>query len=198
MTITLIIVVITVGISIAAFNNSALMSKLILWPGYMTTPNEYYRFLSSGFIHADWNHLIFNMISLWFLGGAAESILGSGVITLYLTGIILSSLPTFIKYRNDTRYRALGASGGVSSLTFLFIYYAPWAKLYLFFIPIGIPALLFGVLYLVYEAYMAKKGGTTMNHDAHFWGAVYGIVYALFTDPSHGVMFLNSLMHPSF
>ncbi|MBX2905835.1 MAG: rhomboid family intramembrane serine protease [Taibaiella sp.] len=198
MTITLFIVIITVGISIAAFNNSTLLNKLILWPGYMTSPNEYYRFLTSGFIHADWNHLIFNMVSLWFLGGAAESILGSGVITLYLTGIILSSLPTFLKYRNNTHYRALGASGGVSSLTFLFIYYAPWAKLYLFFIPIGIPALLFGVLYLTYEAYMAKKGGTTMNHDAHFWGAVYGIVYALITDPTHGAMFFNSLMHPSF
>ena len=196
MTITLIFIVITVAVSIAAFNNSSLINKLILWPGHMDSPNEYYRFLSSGFIHADWNHLIFNMFSLYFLGSAAESIIGPGVITLYLTGIILSSLPTFIKFRHNSQYRALGASGGVSALTFLYIYYYPWSKLYLFFIPIGIPALLFGALFLAYEAYMAKKGGTKMNHDAHFWGAVYGITYALITDPSHGAVFLNSLLHP--
>jgi membrane associated rhomboid family serine protease len=194
--IVIITVVITVLISMAAFNNEALANKLILWPRYMDSPQEYYRLLSSGFIHADWNHLIFNMISLYFIGSSAEYILGMGFLTLYLTGIIVSSLPSFLKHRNNSYYRSLGASGGVASVMFFFIYFAPWSKLYIIFLPIGIPAIIFGVLYLIYEAYMAKKGGGYMNHDAHFWGAVYGLAYALVIDPTHGKLFINSIMNP--
>lgn len=194
--IVIITVVITVLISMAAFNNEALANKLILWPRYMDSPQEYYRLLTSGFIHADWNHLIFNMISLYFIGSSAEYILGMGFLTLYLTGIIISSLPSFLKHRNNSYYRSLGASGGVASVMFFFIYFAPWSKLYIIFLPIGIPAIIFGVLYLIYEAYMAKKGGGYMNHDAHFWGAVYGLAYALVIDPTHGKLFINSIMNP--
>ena len=196
MSFTLITVIVTVAISIAAFNNENLVNKLILWPRYMNDPQEYYRLLTSGFIHADWNHLIFNMVSLYFIGSSAESILGMGFLTLYLTGIIISSLPSFLKHRNNSYYRSLGASGGVAAIMFFFIYFAPWSKLYIIFLPIGIPAILFGVLYLVYEAYMAKKGGGTMNHDAHFWGAVYGLVYALIIDPTHGKLFINAVLNP--
>lgn len=196
MSFTLITVIITVAISIAAFNNENLVNKLILWPRYMNDPQEYYRLLTSGFIHADWNHLIFNMVSLYFIGSSAESILGMGFLTLYLTGIIISSLPSFLKHRNNSYYRSLGASGGVAAIMFFFIYFAPWSKLYIIFLPIGIPAILFGVLYLVYEAYMAKKGGGTMNHDAHFWGAVYGLIYALIIDPTHGKLFVNAVLNP--
>lgn len=196
MSFTLITVIITVAISIAAFKNESLVNKLILWPRYMHDPQEYYRLLTSGFIHADWNHLIFNMVSLYFIGSSAESILGMGFLTLYLTGIIISSLPSFLKHRNNSYYRSLGASGGVAAIMFFFIYFAPWSKLYIIFLPIGIPAILFGVLYLVYEAYMAKKGGGTMNHDAHFWGAVYGLVYALIIDPTHGKLFINTVLNP--
>lgn len=196
MSFTLITVIITVAISIAAFNNENLVNKLILWPRYMNDPQEYYRLLTAGFIHADWNHLIFNMVSLYFIGSSAESILGMGFLTLYLTGIIISSLPSFLKHRNNSYYRSLGASGGVASIMFFFIYFAPWSKLYIIFLPIGIPAILFGVLYLIYEAYMAKKGGGTMNHDAHFWGAVYGLIYALVIDPTHGKLFLNAVLNP--
>lgn len=194
--IVIITIVITVLISMAAFNNEALANKLILWPRYMDSPQEYYRLLSSGFIHADWNHLIFNMISLYFIGSSAEYILGIGFLTLYLTGIIISSLPSFLKHRNNSYYRSLGASGGVASVMFFFIYFKPWNKLYIIFLPIGIPAIIFGVLYLIYEAYMAKKGGGYMNHDAHFWGAVYGLAYALVIDPTHGKLFINSIMNP--
>lgn len=196
MSFTLITVILTVAISIAAFNNENLVNKLILWPRYMNDPQEYYRLLTSGFIHADWNHLIFNMVSLYFIGSSAESILGMGFLTLYLTGIIISSLPSFLKHRKNSYYRSLGASGGVAAIMFFFIYFAPWSKLYIIFLPIGIPAMLFGVLYLVYEAYMAKKGGGTMNHDAHFWGAVYGLVYALIIDPTHGKLFINAVLNP--
>jgi membrane associated rhomboid family serine protease len=183
-------------VSIAAFNNTDLENKLILWPRYMDNPAEYYRLLTSGFIHADWNHLLFNMFSLYFVGQSVEMQIGMQMVTLYLTGIIVSSLPSFLKNRNNSHYRALGASGGVSSVLFLVIYFFPWAKLQIMFIPIGIPCILYGVLYLIYEAYMGRRGQGNVNHDAHFWGAVYGILFALMIDPTHGLSFLNELMHP--
>jgi len=196
MIITIAIVIITVLISMAAFNNETIINKLILWPRYMDSPQEYYRLLSSGFIHADWNHLIFNMFSLYFIGQSAEMLLGGGFVTLYLTGIIVSSLPSFLKNRNNSYYRSLGASGGVSSVLFLVIYFFPWAKITLFIIPIPMPCILYGVLYLLFEAYMAKRGQGNVNHDAHFWGAVYGLIYAVVIDPTHGLSFINELTHP--
>lgn len=196
MTFTIIIVAITVILSIAAFNNETIINKLILWPRQMDNPQEYYRLLTSGFIHADWNHLLFNMITLFYMGRWAEYILGAGFLTLYLTGIIIASLPSFLKNRNNSYYRSLGASGGVAAVLFFFIYSSPWSRISLMFIPIGIPSIILGVLYLVFEAYMAKKGAGNVNHDAHIWGSVYGLFFALLTDPTHGLSFINALMSP--
>lgn len=196
MTFTIIIVAITVILSIAAFNNETIINKLILWPRQMDNPQEYYRLLTSGFIHADWNHLLFNMITLFYMGRWAEYILGAGFLTLYLTGIIIASLPSFLKNRNNSYYRSLGASGGVAAVLFFFIYSSPWSRISLMFIPIGIPSIIFGVLYLVFEAYMAKKGAGNVNHDAHIWGSVYGLFFALLTDPTHGMSFINALLSP--
>ncbi len=193
---TIAVTIITILISIAAFNNETIVNKLILWPRYMDSPQEYYRLLSSGFIHADWNHLIFNMVSLYFIGQSAEMLLGSGFVTLYLTGIIVSSLPSFLKNRHNSYYRSLGASGGVSSILFFVIYFFPWGKLQIIFIPIGIPCIIYGVLYLIYEAYMSKRGQGNVNHDAHFWGAIYGFLYAIVVDPTHGLSFIAQLTHP--
>ena len=198
MTYTLIIVIVTVLVSIAAFSNKSLEDKLILWPRLMDNPAEYYRLLTSGFIHADWNHLLFNMFTLYFCGETTETYLGLGgmFVILYLTGIIIASLPTFIKNRHNSYYRSLGASGGVASVLFLFIYYSPWSRINIMFIPIGIPSIIFGVLYLVYEAYMSKRGAGNVNHDAHFWGSVYGLFFGFLIDPTHGSSFVNSLLHP--
>jgi membrane associated rhomboid family serine protease len=196
MILTLVVVAVTAIVSIATFSNQDLENKLILWPRYMDSPKEYYRLLTSGFIHADWNHLIFNMLSLYFIGQYAEMMLGVGFINLYLTGIIVASLPSFLKNRNNSYYRSLGASGGVSAVMFFFIYFFPWSRLNIMFIPFGIPSIIFGVLYLAYEAYMSKKGGGNVNHDAHFWGAIYGVLYAVVTDPTHGLSFVNEMMHP--
>ncbi len=198
MSYTLILVLITVGISIAGFNNETIINKLILWPRYMDSPKEYYRLLTSGFIHADWNHLIFNMFSFFFFSSTIEDGLHIGVLlpVLYLSGIVIASLPSFLKNRNNSYYRSLGASGGVASIIFFTIYYSPWSRISLMFIPIGIPSILFGVLYLVYEAYMGKRAAGNVNHDAHFWGSVYGLLFALMIDPTHGLGFLQELMHP--
>ena len=198
MSYTIILTLITVGISIAGFNNEAIINKLILWPRYMDSPKEYYRLLTSGFIHADWNHLLFNMFTLFFIGRSLEEgmYLGEKLPILYLSGIIIASLPSFLKNRHNSYYRSLGASGGVSSILFFMIYYFPWSRINIMFIPIGIPSILFGVLYLAYEAYMAKRGAGNVNHDAHFWGSVYGLFFAFMIDPSHGQVFVDTLLHP--
>ena len=201
MSLTLIIVIITALVSISAFNNEELYNNLILWPGRMDDPKEYYRLISSGFIHADWMHLIFNMMTLWFFGSAVEGVYDNMdkhylFIVLYLAGILASSLPSYSKNRNNGYYRSLGASGGVSAVLFSFIYFAPWAKIYVWFIPI--PGILAGVGYLVYSATMSRKGGGFINHDAHFWGAIFGFLFTLVFEPSHGMLFFQSLLHASF
>lgn len=204
---TLIIIVTTVLVSLAAFNDANLRSRLILYPRIMNGPSEYYRLLTSGFIHADWNHLIFNMITMFFFGRIVEeSILGDfygragGLIylILYVSGIVMSSVPSVIKHRNDSTYAALGASGGVSSILFFVIYFFPWSKISMYFIPIGIPAIIYGVLYTLYSLYMSKRGNDNIGHDAHLGGALYGFVFALIVDPTHGQMFLYQILHPVF
>lgn len=197
MTYTIIIVIATVLISIAGFSNPDIIYKLILWPARMDEPTQYYRLLSSGFIHADWNHLLFNMYALFSFGNVVESTgIGEKYVVLYLTGIIIASLPSFWRHRHDDYYRSLGASGGVASLIFFTIYFEPWSRIGFIFVPIGIPSIIFGVLYLGFEAYMDRRGNSRYNHNAHFWGSVYGLIFALFVDPTHGRMFLEALMDP--
>ena len=199
MTFTIIIIVVTALVSIAAFSNHDLINKLILWPRVMyNSPIEYYRFLTSGFVHADWNHLLFNMFTLYSFGQAVEYFIGSGqmFLLLYLSGIIISSLPAFFKHRNNSYYRALGASGGVSSVLFFAIYFAPWSRIGILFIPIGIPAIIFGGLYLVYCVYMSKRGNDNIGHDAHLLGSLYGVFFAVVLDPTHGLSFINNILNP--
>ncbi|MEI8280049.1 MAG: rhomboid family intramembrane serine protease [Bacteroidota bacterium] len=201
MSYTLIIILITALISASAFNNETLYNKLILWPSRMDDPQEYHRLVTSGFIHADWMHLIFNMMTLYFFGVAVEGVYAQMdkhylFIVLYLAGIMAASLPSFIKNRNNGYYRSLGASGGVAAVLFSFVYFAPWQKIYVWFIPV--PGIIAGVAYLVYSAYMSKKGRGFINHDAHFWGAIFGFVFTLVFEPSHGRIFLEMLLHPSF
>jgi len=199
-TFTIIIIVVTVLVSMAAFSNDEVYNRLILWPKIMDKPVQYYRLLTSGFIHADWGHLFFNMLTLFFFGRIVEeafSEISSPLlfIVLYLTGIVVASLPSFIKNRNNSFYRSLGASGGVAAVLFASVYFSPWDKIYLYFIPIGIPSIIFSVLYLAYSAYMERKGGDNINHNAHFWGAIFGFSFAFAFDPTHGHIFLNQLMN---
>ncbi len=202
MSYTIIIVAVTVIISLIAFTSDELMSRLILWPKKMSNPGEYYRLLSSGFIHADWMHLLFNMYTLYAFGAMVEHLIAAlgysevVFLILYLAGIVVASLPSFIKNRHNGYYRSLGASGGVASVLFFTIYYFPWSKISIIFFPIGIPAVVFGGLYLAYEAYMSKRGAGNVNHDAHFWGSVFGLLFAVILDPSHGRDFIYTITHP--
>lgn len=204
---TYIFIGVTLIVSYFAFNNTALLHKLIMYPYGMKAPKEYYRLLTSGFIHADWNHLIFNMFTLYFFGAIVEHVLQgitgaiAGIalyIFLYLSSIVVSSLPALIKQKNNSYYRSLGASGGVSAILFFSIYYFPWSKISILFIPIGIPAILFAILYTLYSYYMSKKGMDNIGHDAHLGGGLYGFLFAFLIDPSHGLMFLQQLLHPQF
>jgi membrane associated rhomboid family serine protease len=194
---TVTLVIVTALLSIPAFNDARLKDRLILWPAKMHKPEEYYRLLSSGFIHADWMHLIFNMFTLFFIGRFVESqFMAHGItpwlyVLMYLAGIVVAALPSFIKHRNNPYYRSLGASGGVAAVLFSSVYFSPWSELYIYFI--RMPNILFAVLYLAYSVYMSKRGNSTINHDAHFWGAVFGFVFTLAIEPSHGALFLEQI-----
>ncbi len=199
MVLTIAIIVVTALASFAAFNNQEIFNKLILWPRVMDKPAEYYRLLSSGFIHADIGHLFFNMFTLYFFGEFVESAfsyLNTPILflILYLTGIVIASLPSFLKNRHNSYYRSLGASGGVAAILFASIYFNPWAKISFMFLPIGIPSIIFGVLYVGYSAYMDRKGGTNINHNAHLWGGIYGFTFAFAFDPTHGRIFIDQLL----
>lgn len=206
MSLTVVLIIVTCIISIIAFRNDELMDRLLLWPFRMKNGREVYRLLTAGFVHADYLHLGFNMITFYFFGDYLQQyfsmLLGnqqatSAFLMLYLLGIVVSCIPSWIKKRKNPSYRSLGASGGVAAIVFAMIYLSPWSKIYLFF-AIGIPSILFAVLYLGYTAYMAKTGRGYVNHDAHFWGSVFGFLFMVFIDPSHGMHFVNLLMHPRF
>lgn len=192
--ITIIIIAITVLVSIISMDNHSLKNKLMFNAYMIHNRKEWYRFFSNGLIHADWMHLAFNMFSLYIFGGNVEQMYrdndvfgAKGIlffILLYIGGLVMSSLYSYEKHKNDIYYNALGASGAVSAVIFAFIILAPTQKLMLLILPIPIPAYLFGLIFLGIEYYMAKRGQGNIGHDAHFWGAVFGIAFTLILKPS--------------
>lgn len=185
MSITLIIVIATAIVSFMAFSNQKLMDDLIFDPIAITSQNQWYRFFSCGLIHVDIAHLVFNMISLYSFGTYVVEpnfsyIFGSSGSWLYLALYVISQflclLPTYFKNKDNYSYRSLGASGAVSAIVFAGIFLSPLQKMGLIFIPIGIPGFIFGFIYLAITAYLDKKGGGGLNHSAHFYGALSGIV----------------------
>ncbi|KFN42839.1 rhomboid family intramembrane serine protease [Arenimonas oryziterrae] len=199
---TLIIIAITCVVSFLAFNNQKLMDRLILWPPAIARDNDWYRLVSYGLLHADFTHLLFNMITLYFFGRVMESFyitrLGPwGFVFFYVLGLIFSILPTYLRNRDNAKYFSLGASGAVSAVLFAYILIDPWAKIYVYF-AIGIPAIVFAVLYTVYSIYMDRRGKDSVNHSAHLWGAAYGVVFTLLVDSDVLGHFLRELSHPRF
>lgn len=200
MSITLIIIIITVGASLYAWNNQSIFQRWIFNPYYVQRRNDYIRFLTSGFIHNDYMHLFFNMFTLYWFGEVIEGVysslfgeMGKALfVFFYLLGIIVSEIPTYFKHKNHPHYNSLGASGGVAAVIFSAILFYPLEKLYLFGI-IGIPGFIFGILYMVYSFYQAKRGGDFINHDAHLYGALFGIVFTIIIVPAVVPSFIEQL-----
>jgi membrane associated rhomboid family serine protease len=203
LSITLVLIVVTGLVSWAAFNNPKLLERLILWPPAIDRRKQYDRLITHGFIHADFGHLLFNMITLYFFGSQIERLFlpyigWIGFTLFYLSAIVVAILPTYLRHRHDAQYRSLGASGAVSAVLFAFILVDPWSKIYIFLIPIGIPAVLFGALYIGYSIWMDKRGSDNVNHSAHLWGAGYGVLFTLVMEPRVAAVFVNRLLSPSF
>lgn len=184
---TIIIIAVTSFISVRAFQNNRLIDQYIFYPPAIKK-GEWWRLASYGVLHADWSHLIFNMFSLYLFGKAVEASLievfggtmgGVIYLLLYLSGLVLSIVPTWIQKRNDYAYRSLGASGAVSAVVFAYILFYPMSYMGLMFIPVFLPAFLFGGLYVAASVYMEKKQMGNINHSAHIFGAIWGMIYLL-------------------
>ena len=198
---TLILIAVTVLVTWLAFNNPRLLDRLILWPPAIDRKHQYDRLLTHGFIHADWQHLLFNMITLFFFGRFAEQVISSmigpvGFVLFYLSAIVIAILPTYLRHRHDVQYRSLGASGAVSAVLFAFILVQPWSLIFVFFLPV--PAILYGVFYVGYSFWMDRQGGDNTNHNAHLSGAIYGVLFMLLMEPRIAGYFLQRLVNPSF
>ncbi|MCS7036864.1 MAG: rhomboid family intramembrane serine protease [Saprospiraceae bacterium] len=191
MPITYLIIGFTVAISLWAFNDSSIFTRLKHWPYAEAQRGEYYRLLTGGFLHADYVHLLFNMITLYFFGDLVENWFGvifPGIgpllyLVFYLLAIVAASLATHFRYQRAPYFASIGASGATSAVLFAAILLAPTLHLYLMFIPIPIPGVVFGILYLWYSSYAARRGGDGIDHLAHFYGAVFGFVFPIFFKP---------------
>jgi len=187
-------------ISVASFialNNRKFYDAWIFSPYRIDKYKEYYRFLTSGFIHANLPHWFFNVLTFYFSASYIEhGINGLGpfhLVAILLLGMIICDIPTFAKYRNFSGYRSLGASGGVSAVMFAFIMLEPIRDLYVFTIPI--PAFIFGGIFLIFSYYQGRgNSGDNINHSAHFYGAVVGIVYVMLVDPYKLLPFFEKLL----
>lgn len=187
LSLTMIIVIVTVLVSIGAFNNPRIMEDLIFYPPAISKRNQWYRFFTSGFIHADAAHLAFNMISLYLFGEFVEERFveifggrGKGLyLLMYVLALLVALLPTYIRHKDNYHYRGLGASGAVSAVVFSGLLIAPYIEVGLFLIPPFIPGFIFAPLYLIFSIVMARRGGDNINHSAHIWGAVFGLLFTI-------------------
>ena len=192
MSITLIIIIITVIASLYAWSNAAVMQKWMLNPYAVKRHNEYFRFITSGLIHQDYMHLFFNMFAFYSFGNVVERHFAYEFpevgqllfVALYILGVVASDIPTYLKHQNQPYYNSLGASGGVSSIVFAAILLYPMMEMGLLLLPIRLPGFIFGGLYMFYSYYQAQRGGDFINHDAHLYGALFGVVFTVIAIPA--------------
>ena len=200
--ITLIILAITVAVSILCFSRQEAFDKLKFSAYRVWHRRQWYQMLSYGLVHGGWGHLLFNMITLYCFGRIVEQYFTAAFggtsgpvfyIVLYVTALAVSSIGDLIKFRDDPSYSAVGASGAVSAILFAAILFEPKMGIYIYLIPVPVPAYIFAPIYLVYCIVMARKNMDNIGHSAHFWGAVYGLVYPLLLRPDIFTHFLNQL-----
>lgn len=198
---TLIFITIITVISLMSLKNIRWQNRMIFNPYLVYTKKQYDRFLLSGLIHKDLVHLLFNMIALYFFGNVVENVFHFHFgflgylyyILLFGGGIIIADIPNYFKYRKETFYNSLGSSGGVSAVLFAAILYRPTSSICLYF-AICIPAFILGALYLIYSLYLGKKMSDHINHDAHFYGAIYGVILTILLRPAVLVSFVEKII----
>ena len=200
--VTLIIILVTAGVSILCFTGTLNINSWVFNAYQVWHRKQWYRMLSFGLVHSGWGHLIFNMLTLYFFGPVVEQYFAAAFgstpgrilfAVLYVSAIAVSTLGDLHKYRDDYYYNAVGASGAVSAILFASILFEPKMGIYIFMIPIPVPGYIFAPLYLLYCWYMAKRNMDNIGHTAHFWGAVYGLVFPLLCKPAILSHFLNQL-----
>ncbi len=187
LSITLILVIITALVSVGGFTNQKIIEDLIFYPPAISKRKQYYRFITCGLIHADYGHLIFNMLALYLFGKSVENgfieLFGSSgryiYLLMYVSALVVSLLPSYFRNKDSYNYRSLGASGAVSAVIFAGLMLAPETEVYIFFIPIPIPGFIFAPLYLLISALLDKRGKDNINHSAHIWGAIYGLAFVI-------------------
>ena len=198
----LVIIVITCLVSILCSTGTLPFDRLKFNAYDIWHRRKWYRMLSYGLVHGGWGHLLFNMLTLYFFGEVVETYFGAafgepaGVIlyvVLYVSAIAASTIGDLVKYRDDPYYSAVGASGAVSAILFASILFEPRMGIYMYFIPIPIPGYIFAPLYLLYCWWAARKNADNIGHSAHFWGAMYGLVFPLLLRPDLIVHFLSRL-----
>lgn len=201
MSITLILVIFCCLISYRCFNSPELFHKLKHWPYAEVQHKEWYRLFSSAFVHGSWIHLLINMFVLWQFGEYVEAtflqifgeIMGRINYTLlFLVTAVLADIPTLLKHKDNPSYAAVGASGAVSGIVFVFILFQPWNMLYLYAI-IPIPGIVAGALYLIYSSWASRNREDNIDHDAHFYGALFGIAFTILLKPELAVYFVERL-----
>lgn len=205
--ITYIIIAITALVSIIGFSNRGIFYKLSLNPYNIIRKNEWYRLITHAFLHGDYTHLFVNMFVLWSFGTNIEQIFETldlrgfvdnyelNYVLLYFGAILFSSIPDLLLRRNQPMYNSIGASGAVSAILFASIFFNPWGSIY-FFAVLPIPSIIFGLFYVGYETYMGRRGGDNINHFAHLWGALYGIVFLIAMEPKLLQFFITAILNP--
>jgi membrane associated rhomboid family serine protease len=180
----LVILVITVGLSLAGlYGSPKIIERNLFRPYYLVRRKQYDTVITSGFVHADLMHLIFNMVTFYFFAFGLERWIGSVKFALlYLIGLLVSHAGTYHKHKNNPQYASLGASGAISAVLFAAIVYNPEQSLFIIPIPVPIPAPLFALGYLAYSWYASKHPHGRINHDAHFGGAIAGLLFVALTD----------------
>ena len=202
MSITLIIIIVTSLVSILCFTGTLPFDSLKFNAWDVWHRKRWYQMLSYGLVHSGWGHLLFNMLTLYFFGDVVEKYFqaafgpGTGIILyllLYVSAIAVSTIGDLVKYKDEPHYSAVGASGAVSAILFASILFEPKMGIYMYFIPIPIPGYIFAPLYLLYCWWAAKRNMDNIGHSAHFWGAVYGLVFPLICNPQIFHHFLSQL-----
>ena len=180
----LILIGFTVLFSFKGFNDSTFFRKFEFHIGAIRNGDQI-RMFSSAFLHADISHLFFNMFTLFMFAPVVISNLNNATFVLiYFGSLLFGSLLTLMMHKNDFNYRAIGASGAVTGVLYSAILLNPSMSLYLYFIPIPIPAYLFGIGYLLFSIYGMKAKRDNIGHTAHFGGAIGGYLITILRVPS--------------